>query len=80
MFDVPGLTHQGGLDSFWTDTAAPDADLVRDFLKAIAATVQIRGVFFEPEGIQQAAMEAAQLLIHDRVSKPSPGPKDLGLT
>lgn len=67
VFDVPGLTHQGGLDSFWTEASAPDADLVHDFLKALAGALLIRGVFFEEEGIRLAAHEAAQRLLRDRV-------------
>ncbi len=70
VFDVPGLTHQDGLDRFWTDATAPDAALVKDFLKAIAGTIQIRGVFFEEEGVRLAAQEAAQRLIHDKVGVP----------
>ncbi|WP_298292992.1 capsular biosynthesis protein [Thiomonas sp.] len=69
IFDAPGLTHQEGLDSFWTAGKPPDAELVRAFLKAIAGTVQIRGVFFEPAGMHAAAYEAAQRLLHDRVGK-----------
>lgn len=70
VFDVPGLTHQDGLDRFWTQGQPPDADLVRDFLKAIAGTVQIRGVFFEEDGIRVAAQEAAQRLLGDCVGQP----------
>jgi len=67
VFDVPGMTHQGGLDSFWTQATAPDASLVRDFLKAVAAALQIRGVFFEEEGLRLAAQEAARRLLCDCV-------------
>lgn len=69
VFDVPGLTHQGGLDSFWSQAIPPDADLVRAFLKALAGALQIRGVFFEKEGISLAAKEAAERLIHGRVGQ-----------
>jgi capsular polysaccharide export protein len=69
VFDVPGLSYQGGLDAFWTQASAPDVGLVRDFLKALAGTCQIRGVFFEEEGIRGAAKEAAQRLISDRVGR-----------
>ncbi len=59
VFDVSGLTHQGELDSFWSSPVQPDAALVRDFLKALAGTIQIRGVFFEEGGLSLAAQEAA---------------------
>jgi capsular polysaccharide export protein len=70
VFDVPGLTHQDGLNRFWTGAAAPDAALVADFLKALAGSLQIRGVFFEVEGRRLAAREAAHRLIHDAVGHP----------
>ncbi|MGC8508932.1 MAG: capsule biosynthesis protein [Thiomonas sp.] len=74
VFDVPELTHQGGLDSFWTQGKPPDAALVHDFLKAIAGTIQIRGVFFEQDGMRAAAREAALRLIQNRVGQPLAAP------
>jgi capsular polysaccharide export protein len=70
VFDVPGLTHQQGLESFWAGAAVPDTALVEDFLKALAGSLQIRGVFFEEEGRRLAAREAAHRLIHDAVGQP----------
>ena len=65
VYDVPGLTHQGGLDRFWGEAQAPDAQLVQDFLLALASTAQIRGVFFHPEGMRPAIEEAARRLVAD---------------
>ena len=78
VFDVAGLTHQHGLDSFWTGAVVPDVELVCDFLKALAGALQIRGVFFEPEGMRLAAQEAAQRLIHDHVGKLWPLKRPVG--
>ncbi|MDE2254670.1 MAG: capsular biosynthesis protein [Betaproteobacteria bacterium] len=69
VFNLPGLTHQQGLDIFWTAGAPPEPTLVQDFLKALAATIQIRGVFFQEPGLSEAAQEAAHRLLMDRVGR-----------
>ncbi|GIX12476.1 MAG: capsular polysaccharide biosynthesis protein [Paracoccaceae bacterium] len=57
IYDIPGLTHQGGIDSFWTDPEPVDMGLVADLRRALAAHIQVRGDFFDPEG-QRAAIAA----------------------
>lgn len=54
VYDVPGLTHQGGLDSFWRSPEPIDSALLRDFIKVLAAQTQIKGSFFCPDGRQKA--------------------------
>ena len=46
IFDLPGLTAQMTLDDFWAAPPAPDQDLVDAFIRVLAGTIQIRGVFF----------------------------------
>lgn len=62
IFNIPGLTHQAGLDSFWTTPAQPDATLIADFLRAIADTLHIRGVFYARKGCEAAVRAAAERL------------------
>jgi capsular polysaccharide export protein len=50
VYDMPGLTHQGGIDSFWSEPEPLDANLLRAFIKALAGTVQIKGNFYHEEG------------------------------
>jgi len=50
IYDLPGLTHQRGLDSFWTDPDPVDPDLARDLRTMLAAHYQVRGSFYHPEG------------------------------
>ncbi|MEL6236604.1 MAG: capsular biosynthesis protein, partial [Pseudomonadota bacterium] len=57
VYDVAGLTHQRGLDSFWTDPDPVDMALAADLRRALAAHIQVRGDFFNPEG-QRVAIEA----------------------
>jgi capsular polysaccharide export protein len=58
VYDVDGLTYQGSLDRFWTEAQPPRADLWNAFVKAVVANIQIRGVYYAPEGLA-AAVEAA---------------------
>lgn len=62
VYDIEGLTFQGGLDRFWTEGKPPRADLWRAFLKAIAANIQIRGVYYAHEGRMAAVRAAAERL------------------
>lgn len=64
VFDVPGLTHQGGLDSFWTDPEPVDQAFVPIYLRALS-TIQIKGSFFSNEGQNHAIAE-----ICERFGKP----------
>jgi capsular polysaccharide export protein len=67
VWDVPGLTHQGPLDAFWTEGEAPDPELRDDFLAALQATTQIRGVFYADEGRRRAVAETVKRLHEGRV-------------
>lgn len=69
VFDVPGLTHQGELDAFWSELPKPDSALVAAFISALAATVQIRGVFFKEPGLSNAVLGACHRLVTDTVGK-----------
>ena len=56
VYDMPGLTHQRGLDRFWTDPDEVDPVLFRTFRRALAS-IQVKGSFFHPEGRQVAIAE-----------------------
>lgn len=62
IFDVPGLTFQGPLDAFWTGAAVPDAALRDAYIDALAATVQVRGVFYRKPGLDAAVAAAVERL------------------
>jgi capsular polysaccharide export protein len=57
IYRVPGLTHEGDLDDFWA-AGPPDAVLTDAFLRAIAACLHVRGVYYREPGLT-AAVEAA---------------------
>nr|WP_250808662.1 capsular biosynthesis protein [Neorhizobium tomejilense] len=50
VYDVPGLTHQGGIDSFWRHPEPIDSQLLADFIKALAGSIQVKGNFYNNEG------------------------------
>lgn len=62
VWDVPGLAHQGALDAFWAEAAPPEPALRADFLAALQAFTQIRGVFYAPVGRRMAVTETARRL------------------
>ena len=70
MFDIPGLTHQGSLDDFWSNPELPDPDLRDCFIRLLAATIQIQGSFYNPEGRARAINEISQRLIEGKVNEP----------
>ena len=50
VYDIHGLTHRSGLDRFWSQPEAPDPDFLDLFVRALAAEIQVRGDFYDPEG------------------------------
>ncbi|MBP0466866.1 capsular biosynthesis protein [Roseomonas sp. PWR1] len=68
IYDMPGLTFQGGLDAFWTGAAPPDLVLADALRRVLAAHCLIRGGFFSEAGIAEgvanavARLEAARAL------------------
>ncbi len=77
IYDIEGLTHQGSLESFWKNPQLPDWDLAEDFLRVLAATVQIRGVFFQEEGLECAVQEAFERLLYQTVGEMKPFAKQV---
>ncbi len=63
IYDLPGLTHQSGLDTFWSVPEAPDRDLFEAFRAVVAARTQVNGAFSTRRGIALAAPEAARRLL-----------------
>ncbi|HEB97137.1 MAG TPA: capsular biosynthesis protein [Sedimenticola thiotaurini] len=72
VYDVPGLTFQGGLDPFWTEAAAPDAGLRDAFVRALAGTIQLRGVYYNQPGLDAAVAEAVERLDRNLINEPLP--------
>jgi capsular polysaccharide export protein len=63
LYDMPGLTHQGGIDSFWRSADVPDNDLYEAFRDVMMATTQINGAYATRRGRALAVPEAARRLL-----------------
>ncbi|NEU14788.1 capsular biosynthesis protein [Methylobacterium sp. BTF04] len=54
IYNLPGLTHQGGLNTFWTAPTPPEADLMADFRRVVLNRTQVNGGFFSRAAIARA--------------------------
>jgi capsular polysaccharide export protein len=63
IYDMAGLTHQGGLDRLWTNPEAPDAELYDAFRRVLMATSQVNGAYATPFGRRLAAGEMSRRLM-----------------
>ncbi len=66
IYDMPGLTHQSGLDRFWTAPEAPDMKLYIAFRQVVLAETQVNGAFATPRGRALAVPAVAKRLVEDK--------------
>jgi capsular polysaccharide export protein len=66
FYDMQGLTHQGGLDSFWKNPEPIDHELYEHFRRTVLHTTQINGGFYTREGIRLAVKNALPRLLADQ--------------
>lgn len=62
VYDVPGLSFQGGLDDFWTQGTPPDPALLNDFLALLCGAFMVRGAFHQDSGLAAAVAGAVARL------------------
>ena len=62
IYNLPGLTFQGGLDDFWREGDAPDAEFFRRFKNCVIFATQVNGGFYCRKGIDLAASNSARVL------------------
>ncbi|MCL6707697.1 capsular biosynthesis protein [Pseudomonas sp. R2.Fl] len=70
VYDIEGLTHQGGIDTFWTTPAPVDAALMDDLVTALAVTIQVKGNFYNKEGKVAAIAEIVRRIAAEEVNQP----------
>jgi capsular polysaccharide export protein len=63
IYDMPGMTHQGGLDTFWTTPEAPSAKLYGAFRRVVLARTQVNGAFATPRGRELATRAVVGRLV-----------------
>ena len=67
IYDLPGLTFQGGLDAFWQDAEPPDRSLYRAFRDTVIHTTQVEGGFYSPRGIRMGVTGCAAIMQRDQL-------------
>lgn len=70
IYDIAGLTDKQPLDGFWRDPKAPSPDIRTAFLRLLAASIQVRGNFYDTAGVSSAADQIAERLISGTVNMP----------
>lgn len=68
VFDIEGITHQGSLDDFWNASTQPDPHLSAALVRALAATIQVKGSFLDPNGRAEAVRVFADRLTNNTVN------------
>lgn len=58
VYDMQDLTHQGGLDSFWTEATPPDEETFAAFQRVLIDTSLIPGGFFSDEALDKVVKHA----------------------
>ncbi len=63
IYDLPGLTYQGSLDQFWTQSEPPDKHLFHCFRNTVIHSTQVNGGFYSRAGIAMGAVNCSQRLL-----------------
>jgi capsular polysaccharide export protein len=66
IYNMAGLTHQGGLDTFWTAPEAPDPAMFEAFRRVEMASTQVNGAYATLQGVKLAVPEVARRLLQAR--------------
>lgn len=59
MYDLPGLTHQGDLASFWKAPERPDEELYERFRNYLIAMTQVSGSFYSGDEVVSGEHQGA---------------------
>jgi capsular polysaccharide export protein len=65
FYDMRGLTFQEGLDRFWAECEAPDADWVAKFISYLKGTSQLNGGFHTAEALNILMPQLVDMLLKD---------------
>jgi capsular polysaccharide export protein len=58
VYDMPNLTHQGSLESFWTNPTPPAPGVYDAFRRVLTHACLLDGDFFTPDGVVRAVAGA----------------------
>lgn len=68
VFDLPGLSHQAGIDAFWSQPDPVDPKFYSVFERALA-TIQVKGSFYARDGRAHAISEMRRRMQSPTVPK-----------
>lgn len=71
LFDVSGMSDQQSINEFWNNPQVPIREDVERFIKAIAATIQVRGTIYDDEGLDVLVESMAERLIERCLNEPN---------
>ncbi len=66
IYNLPGLTFQGGLDAFWLQASKPEAELYHCYRNTVMYTTQINGGLYSKKSIDLTIQNAARFLEADQ--------------
>jgi capsular polysaccharide export protein len=65
VYDMPRITHQNGLDAFWTEPVAPELPVYDAFRRVLIDRCLIHGGYFSDEGLTMLVTGAMRRLEMD---------------
>ncbi|MBS0474770.1 MAG: capsular biosynthesis protein [Proteobacteria bacterium] len=68
VYDVPGVTHQGGLDAFWTAPEMPDRALYSAFKQILHAKCLVHGGVASEAGLETLVRNSVERLLGDDIA------------
>jgi capsular polysaccharide export protein len=73
VYDIPRVTHQGSLNSFWSRPERPDAEVFDAMRRVLVNCCMIRGGFFSEAGLAMlvdAALARMELTLPSAFRQP----------
>lgn len=75
LYDIPGLTFQGGLNDFWRRAKTPNRQLFMAFRDVVIHKTQINGNFYTRKGVEMAVKGSLRRLGIPPIPEPEPEAK-----
>jgi capsular polysaccharide export protein len=72
IYDIPRITHQGGLNTFWGAPVAPEREVFDAFRRVLIDRCLIHGGYFSDEGLEMLVSGAAERLETSETVVPLP--------
>ena len=67
IYDIPGLTHQGHLDTFWSNPTAPEPGLYSAFRRVLIDRSMVRGGLASQSAVDTLVANIVKRLLGERV-------------